>query len=105
MAEPVEPGPVTPVSDGLVLHVRVQPRASRDEIAGIQDGRLRVRLTAPPVDGAANEACQKFLAGLLGVPKTSVRLTAGQKAREKTFSVCGDPATLAARLAPYLAGR
>lgn len=96
------PDPFQTVSDGLVLHVRVQPRASRDEITGIQDGRIRLRLTAPPVEGAANEACQKFLAEILGVPKSAVRLTAGQKAREKTFHVQGDPRTLAERLAPFL---
>ncbi len=94
--------PFTRTPDGLTIHVRVQPRASRDEITGTQDGRLRVRLTAPPVDGAANEACQKFLAGLLGVPKSAVRQTAGHKAREKTFQVQGDPDALTARLAPYL---
>ena len=98
MAEqPVSRGP-----DGLTVHVRVQPRASRDAITGVQDGRLRLRLTAPPVDGAANVACQKFLAGLLGVPRSAVRLTSGQKAREKTFHVAGDSASLEARLAPYL---
>lgn len=94
--------PYQAVSDGLVLNVRIQPRASRDEITGVQDGRIRLRLTAPPVEGAANEACQKFLAGILGVPKSAVRLTAGQKAREKTFHVRGDPPSLAERLAPFL---
>lgn len=84
--------------DGLRLHVRVQPRASRDELTGLQDGYLRVRLTAPPVEGAANEACRAFLARLLGVPKGVVRQVAGEKAREKAFDVAGDPAVLEERL-------
>ena len=94
--------PVQDLPSGLAIHVRVQPRASRDEISGIQDGRIRLRLTAPPVDGAANEACRVFLAGLLGVPKSAVRLASGDKARAKTFHVRGEPAALRSRLAPYL---
>jgi uncharacterized protein (TIGR00251 family) len=86
---------------GIVLHVRVQPRSSRDEIAGIHDGRLKLRITAPPVDGAANAACQKLLAGVLGVSKSAIRLIAGQKAREKSFEISGDPAALKARLATF----
>ena len=51
----------------MELKVRVQPRASRNEVTGWRDGVLSVRLTAPPVEGAANRACRDFLADLLGV--------------------------------------
>jgi uncharacterized protein (TIGR00251 family) len=91
------------VLDSIQLDVRVQPRASKTEIAGVQDGRLKIRLSAPPVDGAANTACRDFLAELLGVSKSAVSLTSGEKAREKSFRIKGDPAVLRARLAPYLA--
>ncbi len=75
--------------DGVTFRVRVQPRASRNQLAGVMDGALRVRLTAPPVEGEANEACLKFLAGLLGVPGKSVQLVSGQAGRNKTVRVLG----------------
>lgn len=75
--------------DGVTFRVRVQPRASRNRLAGVMDGALKVRLTAPPVDGEANEACLKFLAGLLGVPGKSVHLVSGHTGRNKTVKVQG----------------
>jgi uncharacterized protein len=71
------------------LKVRVQPRASRSEVTGWRDGVLHVRLTAPPVEGAANAACREFLAQFLGVKRSQVELVAGEKAREKRFRVSG----------------
>ncbi len=94
-------GAYTERPGGLVVHVRVQPRASRNEITGIQDGRLRLRITAPPVEGAANEACRKLLAEVLGLPRSAIRLIAGQKAREKSFEISGDSDALKARLATF----
>ena len=88
----------------LRLYVRVQPRASRDELAGIAGDRLKIRLSAPPVEGAANAACRDFLAALLGVSRSAVRLVAGDKAREKTFEVAGDAAALEARVLAALGG-
>jgi uncharacterized protein (TIGR00251 family) len=61
--------------------VRVVPRASRNEITGVQGSALKVRLTAPPVEGKANRALIAFLAGVLGVKKGQVRIVAGQRAR------------------------
>lgn len=81
-------------SDGLVVHVRVQPRASRNQLDGLVDDRLRVRLTAPPLEGEANKACAAFLADLLGVAKSKVTLVSGPKSREKAFKVEGDSAAL-----------
>ncbi|RJQ28674.1 MAG: YggU family protein [Peptococcaceae bacterium] len=73
--------------EGVVFKVRVQPRASRNELAGSFDGALRVRLTAPPVDGAANEACRTFLAERLGVPRSRVEVVSGHTGRNKLVRV------------------
>lgn len=84
--------------DGLVVHVRVQPRASRNQLDGAVGDRLRLRLTAPPVEGEANKACVAFLADLFSVPKSQVTLLAGEKAREKSLHVRGDVSQLIAVL-------
>jgi len=67
----------------------VQPRASRTEVAGVLGDQLRVRLTAPPVDGAANEALVRFLAERLGVPRSAVRVVSGETGRSKVVAVEG----------------
>ena len=79
--------------------VRVQPRASRSEIAGLHGTALRVRLQAPPVDGAANEALVAFLAESLGVPRRAVRIVAGASSRQKIVDVHGVARTAVERLA------
>lgn len=71
------------------FRVRLQPRASRNEIVGLVDGALRVRLHAPPVDGAANEALVAFLADRLAVPRRGVRIVTGASSRMKTIEVDG----------------
>ncbi len=71
------------------IRVRLTPRAARDEIAGWQDGLLRVRVTAPPVKGAANAALERLLAKALGVPKSAVGVVSGAKAREKIVGIGG----------------
>lgn len=71
------------------LRVRVTPRASKNEIIRYEDGLLHVRLSAPPVDGAANSACCELVARLLRVPKSGVSVVKGQKLREKTLAVEG----------------
>ncbi|HET9295055.1 MAG TPA: DUF167 domain-containing protein [Gemmatimonadales bacterium] len=80
---------VESVEGGVRLRVRVQPRASRSELAGLHDGRVRIRLAAPPVDGEANEELERFLARLLSVPRRAVSLTAGHSSRQKTLVVLG----------------
>jgi uncharacterized protein (TIGR00251 family) len=75
----------------------VQPRASRTELAGPHGGALRVRLTAPPVDGAANEPLVRLLAERLGVPRSAVRLDAGATGRSKVVTVEGIGVEAAAR--------
>ncbi len=72
---------------GVELDVRVIPRAGRSGLAGERDGRLLVRLSAPPVEGAANEALVEFLAGLFGRPKRSVQIVAGEKSRSKRVAI------------------
>jgi uncharacterized protein len=71
------------------LRVRVQPRASRNEVTAWRDGVLHVRLTAPPVEGAANAACRDFLAEWLGIKRSQIELISGDKSREKRFRVSG----------------
>jgi uncharacterized protein (TIGR00251 family) len=73
----------------LTLRVRVQPRAAREEVAGVRGGALLVRLTAPPVEGAANEALARFLGKRLGVPHSAVRLLRGEKGRDKRLRIAG----------------
>ncbi len=72
-----------------VLCVRVQPRASRNELTGWRDGVLSIRLTAPPVDGSANRACREFLAAALGVRRADLELVSGEKSRDKRFRITG----------------
>jgi uncharacterized protein (TIGR00251 family) len=75
--------------EDLLLTVQVQPRAPRDELMGPQGDALKVRITAPPVDGKANEHLLRFLAGAFGVGRSAVRLVAGQGARRKALRICG----------------
>ena len=74
--------------DALIA-VHVTPRASRDEISGWQDGELRVRLRAPPVEGAANEALCRFLAKQLGVAASGIEVVGGVTARHKRVRIEG----------------
>ena len=75
--------------DGLRFDVLVQPRASRARIGPIHGDRLKVAITAPPVDGAANEAVTKLLAKSLGCPRASVAIVRGTSSRRKTIHVRG----------------
>lgn len=75
---------------GAALAVRVTPRASRNEIVGIlSDGTVKVHLTAPPLEGRANEALIKFLAKILDVPSSRLEVVAGAAGRDKLISVLG----------------
>jgi uncharacterized protein len=72
-----------------ILLVRVQPRASKDEIAGEISGALKVRLRAPAVEDRANEALVEFLAELLKTPKSAVRILSGDRSRTKRIEIRG----------------
>jgi hypothetical protein len=86
-------------ADGLTLRVRVQPRASRDALGGERDGALVVRLCAPPVEGAANEALTRFLGRTLEIAPTAVRIVRGRSGRNKLVAIAGlDAATARERL-------
>ena len=78
------PGP-----ESTLVAVRVQPRASRDEVLGWQDGVLRVRVTAPPVEGEANRAVEGLLAVALGLRRSAVTVVRGQRGRDKLARVDG----------------
>lgn len=73
----------------VFFRARVVPRASRDEVAGVQGEALRVRLTAPPVEGAANRALADFLARQLGVRRSQVHIISGEASRDKVVAVEG----------------
>lgn len=78
------------VSRGTVsFAVRVQPRASRQEVAGVHDGALKIRITAPAVENRANEALVEFLAAVLKTPKAAVRIQGGEHSRTKRVEVFG----------------
>jgi uncharacterized protein len=74
---------------GVLLRVRVQPRASREHLEGVHGDQLRLRLTAPPVAGAANAACIAFFAKSFGVNRSSVVIRSGVKSRDKLIHISG----------------
>jgi len=80
---------VTGSSDGVRFDARVTPRASRNAIEGIREGRLVIRVTAPPVDAAANVAVIALLSETLGLAKRQIILVAGERSRTKSIVVTG----------------
>jgi uncharacterized protein len=74
---------------GVTLSVKIHPRAKRNAITGRLGDALKVSLTAPPIDGKANDACIEFLAKLLQVPRSSVTIASGQSSRGKLIRVSG----------------
>lgn len=100
MTDPSTDSPIQDLADdaGCRIMLYATPRASRTQLAGLHDGRLKLQVAAPPVDGAANEAIVKFLAAQLGVSKSCVQISAGQTGKRKTVEVVGVDAA-AARLA------
>lgn len=78
---------------GFILNLHIQPRASKNQVSGLQDNALKIRLTSPPVDGAANKLCREYLADLLDVPKSAVEIISGETSRHKRVRVtCDEPA-------------
>ena len=76
-------------SDGVLLRIKVVPQASRTELAGFHGDTVRIRVSATPVDGAANRELLRFLAELLAVPRSAVHLRSGAGSRSKLVSVSG----------------
>jgi len=83
----------------LILQLRIQPRAAHDEIAGPLGNTLKIRLTAPPVDGKANEQLRKFLSEQCGVSKSQVTVLSGDTSREKRVRIAA-PRKLLPGIAP-----
>jgi uncharacterized protein (TIGR00251 family) len=81
--------PIRDTDKGATFAVRVQPRASRNAIAGEMGDALKLALTAPPVEGKANEACVDFLAILLKVPRSSITIASGESSRNKVIRIAG----------------
>lgn len=77
------------VPGGVTICVHVQPRASKNGLAGLQGDELKVRLTSPPVEGAANRLCCEYLAKLLGVARGRVAIVTGERSRHKRLLVRG----------------
>ena len=92
-------GPLSQVSGGVCLNIMVQPRSSKSELAGMQQGRLKIRIAAPPVDGEANDELVRFLARLFGMPKSSVSILQGQRGKQKRVQLAGmSPESVRTRL-------
>ena len=83
------PGFLRVQSDGLLLSIKLQPRASANEIGEALGNELRIKVTAPPVDAAANEALVKLLAQQLDCPRNRVELVRGHTSRHKTIKLYG----------------
>jgi uncharacterized protein (TIGR00251 family) len=76
--------------EGIVFNVLVQPRSSKNMIVGLHDGALKIKLTAPPVDNAANRMCLKFIAKCLGVSRSSLEIVTGHNSRHKQILLRSD---------------
>lgn len=81
--------PIRDGDKGATFAVRLQPRASRNAIVGEMGDALKIALTAPPVEGKANQACIEFLANLLKVPRSSVTIASGESSRNKVIRIAG----------------
>jgi len=84
--------PVRQTRDGVTFAVKIHPRANRNGITGEVGKILKLSLTAPPVDGKANQACIEFFANLLKVPRSSVTIASGHASRNKVIRISGLPA-------------
>ena len=80
---------ITEHAGGVTIDILVQPRASRAKIGPVHDGRLKVAVTSPPVDGEANAAVIELLAKTLGVTRSAIEVVAGASSRRKTVRIAG----------------
>jgi uncharacterized protein len=92
---------ISAVPDGVIISVRVIPRAGRSAIAGVREGALLVRLNAPPVDGAANTELIEVLAGALDVSKRDISIVGGITSKQKRIKVSGISVDRAASRLPH----
>ena len=89
MSMSVSDGPIRETAKGVAIRVQVLPRSPQCRLIGFQGGFLKIKITAPPVEGKANEECIRFLAHVLGVKKERVTIAAGHTSRRKTVAVEG----------------
>jgi uncharacterized protein len=80
---------INPCENGIRFSAIIQPRSSKNEISGLYNSSLKIRLTSPPVDGAANKTCVKFLARWLGVSPSRVRIVSGLSSKNKIIEIDG----------------
>lgn len=100
------PIPLVESAHGVTFAVRVVPRASRTLVSGVREDALLVRLSAPPVDGAANDALVEFLADIFDRPRRDVTIVSGQSARDKRVAIARlSLESIASRLSAILAER
>jgi uncharacterized protein len=95
---------ITEKPEGLVITIFVQPRASKNQIAGLHGDALKIKLTAPPVDNAANKMCLQFLAKCLDISKSSLEMLSGQTSRTKQILIryAGDQKSLKIKIESLL---
>ncbi|MFH1077543.1 MAG: DUF167 domain-containing protein [Pseudomonadota bacterium] len=79
--------PIKETEKGLVCHIIVQPRSSCNKITGVHNGALKIKITAPPVEGAANTCCVKYLASLLKIAPGNIEIIAGHNSRNKQVRI------------------
>ena len=75
--------------NGIILPVRIQPRASKDEIVGEYKGALKIKLTSPPVEGEANRRCIEFLSKRFKIAKSNLEIIKGEKSKDKLIKIIG----------------
>lgn len=83
--------PHTKVKDGIIIQVKVIPRSSKKEIAGVEGNTVKIKLTAPPVEGAANEQLIELLSEILNIKKSSIIILKGESSRYKTVKIINPP--------------
>jgi len=102
----VIPWKITETENGVLFNIIVQPRAAKNEIGGLQGEYLKIRLTAPPAEGEANEACVRFIAEWLGLSRNAVSIIRGHTSRHKMVKAAGiKREELVRRLEAALVGR
>ena len=94
----VPDGAVTASTHGCLINCFATPRASRNALVAWHDGRLKIALAAPPVDGEANKTLVKFMAEVLKVPKSAVSMAGGESSRRKVLAVSGISAAKVAEI-------
>ncbi|HLB59321.1 MAG TPA: DUF167 domain-containing protein [Bdellovibrionota bacterium] len=82
-------GPIREIPGGVRLQLYIQPRSSQNQIAGLMEGRVKIKLTSPPVEGEANKACIAFLSSLLRIPKSKISIIHGERGKRKTVEIMG----------------